>query len=379
VPIARHIVTSGSDAAAVGRFLTEELRADDLRLALVFADWRLDPGILAATLHRGLAPATTVGCTTVGVIGHAVGAVPGATAIGLYGDWIRAGVGVARELSKSALMRSRDAVHQAVAALGTTVDALDPSRHVALTLVDGRCGHEEAFCIGSAAAAPRIRFVGGSAGVDIATTHRPFVWVDGEVFGDAGAVIVLDSQLPFYPITSSHLVATDVRAVVTAASGRVISELDGQPAVPRLHELIDLLVAAGGEELDDARPSQYSFGRFVDGLPYVRSMIQLDAPVIHLATAVEVGHVLRVMRPVDLIGTTRRDLAAVSDRLGGGMSALIAFSCMGRHWEAAAKGLEGELAAAYAAHPTIGFQSLGEQSGMMQVNHTLTGLAIGKG
>ena len=371
------MVTRGRNAAEIAAQLVEQLAGSELVLAVVFADWRIDPQALAAAVHRGLAPAATLGCTTTRVLGAPAGEGFAAAAIGLYGDWLRAGIGIAPELPKSALMRSRDAVLQAVAALGTTTDALSPVRHVAFTLVDGRCGHEEAFCIGSAAAAPRIRFVGGSAGTEVATARRPYIWVNGELLGDAGVVVMLDSALPFHAITSSHLVPTDVRAVVTAASGRVVSELDGQPAVERLHQLVDQIVAAGGEPLDDARPSQYSFGRFVDGYPYVRSIVRLDGPQIHLATAVEIGHVLRVMRPVDLIGTTERDLAAAAAQVGGAMSAAILCSCEGRHWEAAAKELEGELAECYARYPTTGFQSFGEQSGMLQVNHTLTGLVFG--
>ena len=109
-----------------------------------------------------------------------------------------------------------------------------------------------------------------------------------------------------------------------------------------------------------------------------RSMVQIEGDNVHLACAVEVGHVLRLMRPGDLIGQTARDLAAARARLGGDLAALIAFSCIGRHWDAAARGLEQPLADTYAAYPTIGFQSFGEQAGMLLCNHTLTGLAIGK-
>jgi hypothetical protein len=136
------------------------------------------------------------------------------------------------------------------------------------------------------------------------------------------------------------------------------------------------LVAQLGDKLDEPRPS-HSFARYVDGLPYVRSMTHLKGDHIHLASAVEPGHVLRIMRPGDLIGTTRRDLASACEKVGGTMSALLAFSCIGRHWEATSRNLERELADAYAAYPTVGFQSFGEQSGMLLVNHTLTGLAIG--
>jgi hypothetical protein len=91
---------------------------------------------------------------------------------------------------------------------------------------------------------------------------------------------------------------------------------------------------------------------------------------------VEPGHVLRVMTSGDLVATTRRDLSSAAARVGS-MAALLAFSCIGRHWEANARALDRALAAAYAAYPTTGFQSMGEQTGMLLVNHTLTGLAIG--
>ena len=365
-------MATGSDAATVAAQIIDKLAAENLRIAFVFADWRLDPATIGATVHRGLR-APVVGGTAAGLVGpktprDGIAAV----GLGLYGDWVRVGVGVASDLPKSPLTRSRDAVHHAAAALGRTADTLDPARHVAVTILDGTTGHEEAFCIGSAAAAPKIRFVGGCTSTEQPSTRRAAIWANGEVMSDAGLVILLESELPFLVVTSSHLLPTDVKTVVTAASGRVIHELDGRPAVSRLRELVGKL----GETLDTPRPS-HSFARYVDGLPYVRSMVNVEDERIHLASAVEPGHVLRIMRPGDLIGTTKKDLASACERVGGDCSALLAFSCLGRHWEAQARHLEDELADAYAQYPTIGFQTLGEQSGMLLVNHTLTGLAIG--
>jgi hypothetical protein len=369
--ISRRITAAGDDVAVVADALIAGLGTDPFALVMVFADWRLDPAILATAMARAFAPTPVVGCTTIGVIGERPGT---ATAVGLRRDAVRVGIGVAPELSTSALARSRDAVQRAVAGLGITVGELDPARHVALTLLDGKCGHEEAFCIGSAAAAARIRVVGGAAATELASDRRAFVWANGEVLADAGLVIALDCAVPFEAVTSCHLVATDVKTVVTAASGRTIDELDGQPAAARLHALVDRL----GGTLDDAQPSQYSLARFVDGVPYVRSMTRIEGSQVRIACAVEVGHVLRLMQPGDLIDVTERDLAAVDARIGG-ISALFAFSCIGRHWEASARGLDAPLARAYAAYPTTGFQTYGEQSGMLLVNHTLTGLAIGGG
>lgn len=371
--IARQVVATGANAAEVAAHLVEGLAGPDLRLAFVFADWRLDPAEIAAVTRRGLG-APVVGSTTPGVIAR--GAIPGAltaVALGLYGEGFRVGIGVAPELPKSALARGRDAVGRALVALGLTAAELDPARHVAITLVDGTCGHEEAFCIGSAAAAPRIRFVGGCAAVALGSATRATTWVNGEVMSDAGVVVLLESDVPFAVVTSAHLVPTPVKTVVTAASGRVLHELDGRKAAPRLREL----VAGIGDVLDEPTPS-HTFARYIDGVPYVRSISKLEGDDVWLANAIEVGHVLRVMRPGDLIGTTTRDLALACERVGGAMSALLAFSCLGRHREAAVRGLAVELADIYDAYPTIGFQTFGEQSGLLLVNHTLTGLAIGQ-
>lgn len=372
--IARQVYASGRDAAAVARALADRLAGPDLRLAFVFADRRLDPAVMAA-LQDAL-PGPVVGGSTRGPIcggGYQVeGDEPTAAALGLYGDWLRAGVGVAPELSRAALVRSHDAVHAAAAALGTQAAALDPGRHVAVTLLDGRSGHEEAFCIGSAAAAPKIRFVGGAASCEPERDGPPVVWAHGAARTDAGVVVVLDSDLPFRAVSSAHLVATEQRTVVTAGTGRVIDELDGRPAAVRLRQLVAQL----GETLDEPVPA-HSLARYIDGVPYVRSIERVSGDRVILASAVEPGHVLRVMRPGQLIDTTRRDLDAAADQVGGVVAALLAFSCAGRHAEAEVRGKAGELAAVYGAYPTVGLQTFGEQAGMLLVNHTLTGLAIG--
>lgn len=356
------MVAAGEAADDVAKKLISQLADPSLALVLVFHDWRIDPHALAHALHRGLPNVPTAGCTTTGALGPGPGT---ATALALYGDWLRAGIGVASELAKTPLVKSRDAVSTAAQQLGETAESLVQGRHLGVGLLDGTCGHEEAFCIGSAATAPQIPFVGGAAGTEPSSDKRALVWAQGEALADAGVVILLESKLPCTPILSSHLVPTDARTVVTAANGRMLIELDGKPAPQRLAELVE----AHGEML--------AFARIVDGIPYVRSILTSDRDGVLLRTAVEPGHVLRVMRAGDLIGSTKRDLAAAADRVGGSMSALLAFSCIARHWEARTTGVERDLLDCYAQYPTIGCESFGEQSGMLLVNHTLTGLAIG--
>jgi hypothetical protein len=376
-PIARQALVTGGNPAELARALVDRLAGPKLQIAFVFADHRLDPAVFAGLQHSLVAP--VVGCTTVGVLGPGVlpGRAPAAVGLGLYGDWLRVGVGIAPELSRAGLARGREAVHRAAVALGTTADALDPGRHIAITLLDGMSLAAEAFCIGSAASAPKIRFVGGGASAELGQDarghdHRAYVWAHGEVLSDAGVVIVLDSDQPFCAVTSSHLVPTELRTVVTAATGRVIEELDGRPAGTRLRRLI----ASIGDVLDEPRPV-HAFARYIDGVPYVRSLCAVAGERLILASPVEPGHVLCVMRPGDLIRMTTRDLTTASERVGGAMAAFLAFSCTARHTEAALRGVDRELAATCGAYPTVGFQTISEQSGMLLVNHTLMGVAIG--
>jgi hypothetical protein len=371
-PIARQVLATGGSSAELARALVDRLASPALQIAFVFADRRLDP--LAFAGIQRLLSGPVVGATASGVIGpgSVPAGAPAAVGLGLYGDAVRVGVSVAPELSRAALSRGRDAVHHAAISLGTTVDALDPGRHVAITLFDGRSGHEDAFCIGTAASAPKIRFVGGAPAIEIDDERPTVLWAKGEVLTDAGIVVVLDCEQPFHAVSSSHLVPTEVRTVVTAANGCVIQELDGRPAAPRLRHL----VAGLGDVLDEPRPA-HALARYLDGVPYVRTLHRVDGDHLVLANAVEVGHILRVMRPGDLIRTTRRDLETASDRVGGTMAAFVGFSCGGRHAEAALRHSDADLMATHAAYPMIGIRTLSEQSGMLFVNHTLTGLAIG--
>lgn len=367
----------GVDAAAVAKELGEKLGAPDLVLAVVFADWRVDANVLAHDLQRALGKAPVVGCTAIGVVGSAGLAPPATVALGLYGDWVRVGVGVATEISANPMARSRDAVEQAAQALGTTCVALDPVRHVTFTLFEGSAAIEEAFCIGSASAAPQIRVVGGAASTELDargadSLGKTAVWVRGELRMDAGVAVVLETARPFEAITSCHMVPTDAKTVVTAAAGRTIMELDGIPARQRLQQLVAKL----GVAFDETKPISYTFARVVEGVPYVRSIRHVEGDRIFLASGVEPGHVLRLMVPGDLVALTDRDLAAASGRLGS-IDALLAFSCVHRDWEAHGRGIEQALAAVYDKYPTTGLQSFGEQTGMLFVNHTLTALAIG--
>jgi hypothetical protein len=347
-------------------------------LVVVFASHRLDADAVAAAIDQELAGTPWIGCTSCGEIGAGGDHEGTIAAIAIGSPKLRVGLGIASDLARSALRSSRDAVSAAAASLGLQPEQLQPGKHAAIALVDGRSGFEESFCLGSAATAPQVHFVGGSASDNFEDPPRARVFFGGKAYSGAGVVAVIETDLPFAVIESEHMVPTPDRVVVTAADPerRRVAELDGQPAAKRYAQLV---AAHGGGALTAVLASSYPFAMYVGGRPYVRSVAEIDGQTLVFASAVDPGTILRLMRPGDLVGSTRQALLSAASEVGGHLRAVIAFSCLGRHREAMTSGARGALGELYDETPLVGFHSLGEQKGPLLVNHTLTGLAIGGG
>jgi hypothetical protein len=380
--VGRQAHAAGHDSSAVAAVLAEQLAGSDATLVLAFADHRLRLGPISAAIERATG-APCVACATTGPISAAEPALrdgdgasahePQVIAVALSRQWARAGVGIARDLGHRAVASARGATHQAAAALGRAPATLEPERHVAITLFDGRSGHEESFCVGSAGAAPQVKFVGGVAWAEPGIANLA---IGGTEMSGAGAVLLLESERPFRPVSSVHVEPSATRCVVTASNGRRILELDGFPAVSRYRKL---LAEMGAPDLPfEALVPRYPLAMYMRGTPYIRSIRAAQGEVLELTSAISSGQVLRVMRSGDLIGSTVKDLAAADEALAG-TQLLLAFSCVSRRRDAITRSLQASLAAAYARFPVVGFDSHGEQAGMVLVNHTLSGLAIGGG
>jgi hypothetical protein len=349
-------------------------------LVVVFASHRLDTDQVAEALEASLPGVPVIGCTSCGEIGAGGDHEGTVAAIAIGSPRLRVGIGLASDLARSALRSSKSAVVDAAAALGLTPEQLHPSRHVGIALVDGRSGYEESFCLGSAATAPQIKFVGGSASDMLEDPPRARVFHGGQAHANAGVVALLETDLPFAVIESEHMVPTPSRVVVTAADPerRRVHELDGRPAAKRYPELVSATTGHPGP-IDAVFASSYPFALYVGGRPYVRSIADIQGDTLVMASAVDPGAILRLMRAGDLVGSTRQAITAAAAEVGGDLRAVIAFSCLGRHREALTSGRRADLGTIYDSQPLVGFHSLGEQKGPLLVNHTLTGLALGAG
>jgi len=374
-PTIRRAVVPAESAAQVAAELRARLAPVAGEVVLVFVTSRLDGGEVAAALTAALAPAQVVGCTSVRELAGAT--VDGtAVAVGLGPPHVRVGVGVAERLAAGPLGAGRGAMTAAAAALGLTLDQLDSARHVGVALVDGMSTAAEGFCLGSAAAAPRIGIVGGASSGDRDQPTMTPLFVDGQARSDTGLVLLLETDRRFAVLLCEHMVPTNARVVVTGAdpSRRRITELDGYPAAQRYGALVRELGADG--PLDAQLVAEFPLALYVDGRPYVRSIRSVDGDELCLAAAVDQGAVLRIMRPSDLVARTAAALDDARRRVGD-LDLVLTFTCTARNLEAERKRTRDALDRTYATAPVVGFDSFGEQFGPLLVNHTLVALAIG--
>jgi hypothetical protein len=265
----------------------------------------------------------------------------------------------------------------AAAGLGLTLDQLDSRRHVGVALVDGMSTAAEGFCLGSAAAAPRIGIVGGASSALRDQPSATPLFIDGQARSDAGVVLLLETARRCAVLLCEHMVPTQARVVVTGAdpARRRITELDGYPAAARYGALVRELGAEG--PLDAALVAEFPFALYIDGRPYVRSIRRRRRrPAVPGGGGRSAGAVLRIMRPTDLVARTTAALDELRARVGP-LDVVLTCSCTARNVEAERKRLRGALDRAYASAPLFGFDSFGEQFGALLVNHTLVALAIG--
>jgi|JI10StandDraft_1071094.scaffolds.fasta_scaffold02750_16 hypothetical protein len=373
-PLPRCVVPAES-VAQLAADLRARLAPGPGAVVLVFVSSRLDPEEVAPALAAALAPARVVGCTTEREL---AGATLEGTAVALVlaPPAVRVGLGLATGLTAGPLSAGRAATAAAAAELGLALEELDRERHVGFALVDGRATAAEGFCLGTAAAAPRIGMVGGSSSETRLTPGRSAIFVDGRAWRDAGLVVLLATERRFDVVMCEHMTPTQERVVVTGAdpARRLITELDGFPAAPRYLARIRALGAVG--PLDHQLVAEYPFAVYIDGRPYVRSIRDVDGDHLSVAAAVDAGAVLRIMRPTDLVARTTAALDELRARVGP-LDVVLTCSCTARNVEAERKRLRGALDRAYASAPLFGFDSFGEQFGALLVNHTLVALAIG--
>src|SRR5262249_28893965 len=179
---------------------------------LAFASPRYDPEALAAELARALPGAPVIGCTTAGEIsprGFEQGSLVG---LSLASTELQMASEIVHPLETASFAHIRAA---AVRALSKVRGESAPSGELyGMLLIDGLSQREESFAAAVAAAAPQVRWVGGSAAdLDFRAAH---IFHQGRAVRDAALLLVLRTTLPIVVIKSDHMRPTGKKTVVTA-------------------------------------------------------------------------------------------------------------------------------------------------------------------
>ncbi len=365
---------TGSAPSAVAQLiaeLTHGLAGRPAVAVLYFASSRYLPTDLAGPIAAAFPAAAVIGCSTAGEFTDAAIGTGAVSAIAFPHGMFAGALAALGDLSVDVAAGTQDAVRALESRLGRPLRSLDPTRHVALMLVDGVHGCEERVTETLGNAAPLLEFVGGSAGDDLAF-HRTWVTVGDKVSYRGVALLIAAAARPFQAVKTCSFATTGRTLEITEADpgGRVVRRIDGRPAAEAYASAIGVPVAA----LESSVWMRHPLGLMIGGEPWIRSpqAITPDGGLRFYAE-LRAGTRVEVMTAGDLVADTRAALARTQAELGGHISGALLFNCVLRRLEMDETRVSQDFLAALAGIPTAGFHTYGE-TWLGHVNQTLTGL-----
>lgn len=344
------------------------------RVLLYFCppDFPLDE--LARAVHEAFPESLTAGCMG----GAMLGGRTGVSVLALGGD-ARAAADHIEDLNTWSFADGPGVVGSLAFQLGMPPARFDPARHLLLVLADGACQGDERLVAGVSTAAPRLPLVGGSAG-SVGPNAGLVVALRGRAFSGGAVVMLIEPGVPFVTLAEHHFVEGAERVVVTGvgAGGREVHELDGRPALQRLSMLTGWSPVALRRHVVESGTPPVQFAVRVRDHLFVRACTGIEGDRLILASLVDEGMVLRLVRPRDLVKSTQQGLQRAALRIGQDVAGALLFNCLGRMLSARHDGELDRLEQALTARPVAGFHSVGEYYGAVKVSFTVCGVAFGR-
>jgi hypothetical protein len=239
-------------------------------------------------------------------------------------------------------------------------------------LHEGLKGNEEEANAVLGHVAPFLSFLGGSAG-DNVRLKETLVFYDGQASNCGSVMMLMEMAVPFVIVKTCSFEPTPTKLRIGRVQGRVVYEIDGQPAVPTYAAKIGVSPEALGPPVFMANP----LGLMIDGEPWVRSPIAIlpDGGLLFGCKIIE-GAELNLLKSTDLVGDTKDALGRGAAKLDGRPSVGLLFNCAHRCIEIQMKHLEAPFCGAIAGFPVAGFHSYGE-SWLAHMNQMLIALLLG--
>jgi hypothetical protein len=371
----RRAVTHAADPVEAARELHRVLAGPEMALVLLFCSPEYATAEFAREIQRLFAGSCVVGCTTAGEIGPEGYQENSVTGVSFARPEFEALAALLVEGGEVEMGRCGETVAHLRAELARRLAQQPGLAHqFALLLIDSTSRREEevASLIGSALS--DLPVLGGSAG-DALRFERTSVLLDGRFHPEAAILVLVATSRPVHAFRNQHFVSSDRKMVVTGAepARRLVTEFDAEPAV----EVYARLVGCPVDELTPMIFATHPLVVRLGGAEYVRS-IQKANPDGSLSfyCAIDEGLVLTLAEGHDLLTRMEGLFSDLRQRIGP-PQLVIGFECVLNRLEAERNQIKHRLSRLHAANNVTGFASYGEQWGLMHVNQTFTGIAIG--
>ena len=343
-------------------------------LIIFFASTSYEPEKLALSINSSFPDTIIVGCSSAGEISSRGFQQKGIVAAAFADQNIAAAVELLAPLDKFRTLEAKTAIDNCCQKLGITADSLNQNRHFGMLLIDGLSAMEENVISALSMSAPSLKITGGSAADH--NYNKTYVFHNGKHYSNAAIFLLFQTQKQFEIISRHHFIPTETECVVTKAdhAKRMILEINGKPAAAEYARLIDFK----SSKFTDKVVSQNPFGFEIDNQFYIRSVLAVSKNIIKLASAINEGTVLRLMKPGNMIEDTNNMLQELKKRMNSKISLLLLFNCLARYVEARNRGIIKELEKSFKNIPLLGFNTFGEQFQSLHINHSITGVALGE-
>jgi hypothetical protein len=364
-----------TDPAVAVRELHEAIAQPDTAVAVFFCSSAYDLEKLAAELRRRFAGVPLIGCTTAGEItpmGFQEGSITGFSIGGPAARAATTRIDCLGDCPISAGFLAAEELMSRFAQGGTPVS---DSNTFGLLLIDGMSAREEVVLSTIHWGMGTIPLLGGSAGDDMRLSNT-FVYHNGEFRGNTALLTLVQIDEPFRTFNTKHFRGTTEKLVVTKADPerRLVLDLNAAPAAAEFARIVGVQV----KDLSADMLGDKSLMVKIGGEFYVRSIQKVGADgSLTFYSAIEQGVVLTLATPGDLLQDLRDMFASLHDEIGK-PQLVIGFDCVLRRLEMERRQTRHVASRIMADNNVVGFATYGEQYHAMHLNHTFTGVAIGR-
>lgn len=367
-----HIAASNAETVE-GAFteLRSQLPSNSFAHLIVLFSARFDPADVVAEVGRAFPGTPHSGCTTAGEITPS-GIVDGHIQLIAF-EKTRFRV-LSTEIEEASTSGVEAASHVARRLKSQIVDQGNPRNKFAVLLTDGLSNYEETLVAAVNWALGDIQMVGGSAGDDLKFNAATLIH-NGRTIRDAAVLMLIETDVPFRAFKTQNFDPTSTKLVITAADAekRIVHEFNAEVAALEYANAIGLIP-------DDLGPFSFASHPLVVKVGddyYCRSIRNMNPDgSLSFFCAIDVGLVLTVARPTDLVQSTEAVLNEVDKKLAG-TQLILGFDCILRRLDAENHQIGSRIEKVYQRHKVVGFHTYGEQYNAMHLNQTLTGIAFG--